>query len=141
MTKYTNASRMRGGTSQKKQVDPIWRGIGCLLILIVPLISYFGSVMLVQAAVEQNWPLPYQLVGYPVIPRSWWVLPGLIPVFTFIQTQANLWAILLFTVLLIVAIGAFVSLLYAIAWKFTGPPALGPYDVAPIRTTAKKYKR
>jgi hypothetical protein len=141
MTKYTVASQRRSGKTGEKTVHPIWRGIGCLMIVFVPLLSYFLATIIVQAAVAGNWPMPYQLLGYPVVPPTLWKVSALSPLWGFIQQQANLYAVLLLTTLFIVAIGALVSVGYAFVYKFAGPPPLGPYDMPPVKTSVKKYKR
>jgi hypothetical protein len=141
MTKYTVASRRRGAKSGEKPVHPIWRGIGCLLILFVPLLSYFLATILVDAAAARNWPVPYQLMGFPVVPPELWKVTSLSPLWGYIQQQANLYAVLLVTTLFIVAIGALVSVAYAFIYRYAGPPALGPYDMPPVKTSVKKYKR
>ena len=140
MTKYTVAHDRR--VREAKQETPaIWRGIGCLMIIFIPLMSYFIATLIVQAAVAQQWPLPYQLMGYPVLPQGLLKVSALSPLWTFIQSQANLYAILLFTVILIVAVGALVSFIYAIAWRYVGPPRYGPLDAPPPKITTKRYKR
>jgi hypothetical protein len=37
------------------KVHPIWRGIGCVLMVILPIMAYFGAVELVQANLRNNW--------------------------------------------------------------------------------------
>ena len=32
----------------KNEVHPIWRGIGCAFIVLIPLLSYFGSLIFLQ---------------------------------------------------------------------------------------------
>jgi hypothetical protein len=140
MTRYTEASR-RAGPSAQPQVPAIWRGIGCLLILIVPLMSYAIAVLTVQAATEKNWPIPYQLVGFPVLPPSLLKVGALAPIWNFIQAQPNLYGIVVFTILFIVVIGAVLSFGYALLYRFVGPPRLGPLDAEQPRIAVKRYKR
>lgn len=140
MTKYTVAQERRVREAQQ-QVPPIWRGIGCLMIIIVPLMSYFLATVIVQIALDQKWPLPYQLMGYPALSQDLLKVSSLAPLWNFIQSQANLYATLLFTVLFIVGIGALVSVVYAVVWRFVGPPRYGPLDAPPPKIAVKRYKR
>src|SRR5512133_1135082 len=112
MTKYTVASR-RGRRTEEQQVNPIWRGIGCIMIVVIPLMAYGIASLVMQIAVAQNWPMPYQLMGYPTMPKEMFLLPGLVPVGLWLQAQQNLYGILLLTVFFIILLGAIVSVLYA----------------------------
>jgi predicted lysophospholipase L1 biosynthesis ABC-type transport system permease subunit len=140
MTKYTVASR-RSASGPEKQVPAIWRGIGCLMFIVIPLMSYAAATLFVQFAVDRDWPMPYQLMGYPVLPAWLMSAAALVPVVTFIQAQQNLWAILLATVFFIVVLGAIISYAYAVMYKYVGPPPLGPLDAPPPSFKVKRYKR
>ncbi len=140
MTKYTVAQERRAREA-KERGSPIWRGIGCLMILFVPVLSYFLATMLVQVAVDQKWPLPYQLMGYPEVSKDLLKISSLTPLWNFIGAQANLYATLMFTVLFIVGIGALISFGYAMVYRFVGPPRYGPLDAPPPKIRTKAYKR
>ncbi len=140
MTKYTVASQRRSQRDEQTTA-PVWRGIGCLLIVGVPLASYILAVLLVQLAVNLNWPMPYQLMGYPVLPPLLSKLQGLVPVVAFIEAQQNLYAILLIAIILIVGLGTLLSLLYSLIYRYMGPPRYGPLDMPPEKAKPKRYKR
>ena len=140
MTKYTVASQRRA-VRQQQATPAIWRGIGCLLILAVPLISFILAAATVQFGMDHQWPLPYQLIGYPVMPNLLWKVPGFVPVLTFIQAQNNLYAVLTLTVVYVVALGTLISLIYAIIYRLVGPSRYGPLDVPPPSIKVKRYKR
>ncbi len=140
MTKYTVASSQRGTKPELQQVAPIWRGIGCLMILIIPIVSYLLSSVAVNFALDQGYPVPSELVGNPVLPPALYQT-GLAPIASFLASQENLYAILALTVLLIVVIGGIVSVVYAAIYKVVGPPRYGPLDVEAPRGRVKRYKR
>jgi hypothetical protein len=139
MTKYTVASR-QSARPEAKQVAPIWRGIGCVMILVIPVLSYLISYWFVHYAADQGLPIPYQLMGNPVMPATLYQT-GLAPVADFIASQQNLYAILLMTVVLIVVFGGVISVIYAMVYRVVGPPRYGPLDVEAPRGRVKRYKR
>jgi hypothetical protein len=141
MTKYSTAQQRRRVTDTEKPLHPVWRGIGCLLILIIPTLSYILATALVQLAVDQNWPMPYQLMGYPVMPVLLWKDVGIVPVLVFIQNQNNLYAILAFTLFFIIFFSTLVSFGYAFIYRFTGPSRYGPLDAPPPKGRVKRYNR
>lgn len=139
MTKYS---------SYNQRVEPkpehphaIWRGIGCLMIVIVPIMSYGLAAITANIAFAQNWPLPYQLLGRPVTPSFLWSLPGLVPILAAIESIDNLYLLLALTLLYIVVLGAIISFGYALVYQIAGPPRLGPLDVERPDIKVKKYKR
>ncbi len=140
MTKYTSAAQRRV-TPRPQGPHPIWRGIGCLMFLIIPLISYLLAAMTVQIALDQNWPMPYQLMGYPSMPPLLWAISSLAPVWAFIEGQKDLYAVLGIAVVYIVVFGAILSLGYALVYRLVGPPRYGPLDAPPPRVSVKRYKR
>jgi hypothetical protein len=140
MTKYTVAKQRRAMNAQP-EIHPLWRGIGCLMMIIVPLISFAAAVLTVNLAVAQNWPMPYQIMGYPVMPPLLMKSDALVPIMLFIEQQQNLYAILLITVAYIVVIGAIVSFAYSFAYRYVGPPRYGPLDMPPPKGRVKRYKR
>jgi hypothetical protein len=140
MTKYTVASQRRSRRDEKT-ISPLWRGVGCLMIVGVPLLSYILALWIVQTAVNLNWPMPYQLMGYPVMPSLLSKSDALVPVVAFIEAQQNLYAILLIAIILIVALGTFLSLIYSFGYRYMGPPRYGPLDEPPQKAAVKRYKR
>ena len=141
MAKYSTYQQRRRVTDTKKPLNPVWRSIGCLLIIIVPTVSYILAAATVQLAVNQNWPMPYQLMGYPVMPDLLWKAGGLTPLLGFIQSQNNLYAVLMVTLVYIVAFSALVSFIYAFVYRYVGPSRYGPQDAPPPKLKVKRYKR
>ena len=111
--------------TRKFEIHPIWRGIGCLLLLIIPVISYAGAVLLVEANQANGWlPISGELARTIVV-------PGLGPV-------RYLLANLVVTVLLSLIGFGLITVLYMFAYRIMGPPQLGPLDAPPIRKTRRR---
>jgi hypothetical protein len=140
MTKYTVAGRRRP-MNEKVQVAPIWRGIGCIMILVVPVLSYIAAYFTVQLAVAQNWPMPYQIMGNPILPSVLMRSDALVPIVLFIEAQQNLYAILLLAIAYIVVFGGLLSFVYSIGYRMMGPPRYGPLDMPPAKGKVKRYTR
>ena len=115
MGKFTKYESTTSKKERPWKIHPIWRGIGCILILIIPVLSYAGSVLLVQANMKNGWvPVPRkmysQLLGLPI----------------------SLAEILVLILLIFIGFGVFV-IFYSSVYKFMGPPKYGPHDAPPIR--------
>lgn len=122
MTKYQSYST-REKTPKKKEIHPIWRGVGFALIILIPILSYASSILLLDANRANGWvKIPQELV------IKGWGDPNL------------LMKIILTVVLSILLYGVF-SLITFVLYSSLGPPRYGPYDVPPVQYRGKRYKR
>lgn len=122
--KFNQGSRMQ---ERPWKIHPIWRGIGCLMMLLIPIMSYAGAVVLVQANLEQGWlPMPRELAQTVTIP--------------FVGDVKEFFALVIVTVLLMIIGFGVVTILYSLIYSAVGPPRLGPLDAPPVRNSPKKKK-
>ncbi len=126
--------------SRIERPHPVWRGIGCILMILVPILSFGLAEITVQNAWAQQY-IPYQLLGNPVMPANWWKLQFFNPLLGFIQAQDNLYGVAIFFIFYLLVIGAFVSVGNAYVYKTLGPPRYGPQDAPPPKMKVRRYKR
>ena len=121
---------------------PVWQGIGCLIIILLPIMSYALADATIQAGIKARWSfLPYELLGAPRFPDfvwKYWQLARLAHPITLID---NLYANLVLTGIYAIILGGLASLGYAIAYRYIGPPRYGPQDIPPPKIKTKPYKR
>ena len=121
MGKYNRLSGQAPPPPPPWKIHPIWRGIGCILFLVGPIIAYIVSDLLVQMAIERRWlPVP------PELSRVFYYRPmGLaIPHF---------YGNLMVTALLLLLGVALIMVLYTLIYALAGPPRYSPLDSPPIR--------
>jgi hypothetical protein len=138
MGKYR--SSVRREEPQAEGPQPIWRGIGCLLIVLVPILSYAAAEVTIPFFQKQGL-VPREMLNTLKTPDWLWVAPILARAFQSVFGRPGIFAILALTVVYIVIIGGFLSVFYAFIYKLTAPPRYGPMDEPPIRKKIKKYKR
>ena len=140
MGKYTSYVR-QAPKPRNRGVHPVMRGIGCIMMVIVPILAWGLAVWLVDYGVQHGWPIPPNWLGrisvYP------WLLSirGLAPIWNFLLVQDRLIAHVIFTIAIIVVIGGIMSVIYGYIYSIFGPPRYGPQDAPPIRVKVKRYKR
>jgi hypothetical protein len=122
------------------EVHPIWRGIGCLMMVLIPLVSVVGALVLIDTGTKKGWPFPYELLGYPRLPAMAYSIPVISDIARTISSVNNLYAIAVFSLLLMILGFAVISLVYASAFKVVGPSRYTPLD-APEIPRGKRYKR
>ncbi len=140
MSKYQTYAR-KSRPPRRNEPHPIWRGIGCVIILFVPVLSYILSTIAVDYALKSGIQIPAGLLGSPVMPDWLFVVPGLVGFLNWIESQYNLYAYLLMALFFAVALGGVMSLVYAILYRIAGPPRYTELDAPPPSVKTKKYTR
>ena len=140
MGKYTSHAR-QAPRRERGVVHPVMRGIGCIMIIVVPILAYGASVLLVNYGVGHGWPIPPNWLGAPTFHPLLWRLQGIAVILTFLQAQNNLIANTIFTIAVTVLIGGIMSMIYGYIYTLFGPPRYGPTDSPPERVKVKKYTR
>ncbi len=109
-------------------IHPIWRGIGCLMMILIPIMSYAGASLLVQANIARRWvPIPAELARSINVP--------------FLGDVRYLLAILALAVFLSLVGFGVLTAVYSVVYKVLGPPQYGPLDAPPLRRTAARRRR
>ncbi len=141
MGKYTFARR-EPPKPRNMGVHPLMRGIGCVMMVLVPILSYGIAVLLVPVLVARGVPIPPGWLGLPAFPPL--LLSGrgfASQLIIFLASQNNLIANVVFAIAIIVVLGGIMSIIYGYMYSIFGPPRYGPQDAPPPRAKAKPYKR
>jgi hypothetical protein len=140
MGKYRSSSRIR--TAPKTDgPHAIWRGIGCFMMLIIPVISIAAGSLTVSYGIDHKWPLPYELMGTPQLPGLFYKSNGLMTILGPLLSIKNLYAIATISIMVMIFLSGIISLIYAVVYRMTGPSRYGPTDAPPPKIKTKKYSR
>jgi hypothetical protein len=139
MGKYTTYQKKPPVRSNEPH--PVWRGIGCVIWLILPVISYGLSAMTVSYAVKKGIQFPSAITGYPVMPGILFRIPGLVVLLNWLQSQYNLYTILLVAFFFVVMLAGAIAIIYALMYRASAPPRYSGVDAPPMNIKVKKYKR
>jgi hypothetical protein len=109
------------------QIHPIWRGLGCIMLILIPIISFLGAYILTTEGIITD-------LGIPYPPQ----FASLLFSFNFLgTTYAVDMMTLIITGLLIIIGFAALMIIYSIMYSALGPPRYGPLDAKPERYKAK----
>ena len=131
---------MKHVEQKAKGPHPIWRGIGCGLILLVPILSFAAATVSMPLFLYRGW-VPQQLLFTPQIPNWLNYAPGLAQIVQFLFGRYAIFAILLLTFVYIIILGGVFSVLYAFMYRVMAPSRYGPMDAPPPKVKIKKYRR
>ncbi|MBI4732244.1 MAG: hypothetical protein HY781_09010 [Chloroflexi bacterium] len=137
MTKYSKYQRK---SPPRKVMNPLWRGVGCLLMLIVPAMAYGIGYAFLQEA-KRRALVPPGLLGYIHFPDWVWGKPVLDPLARFFGGLQDVWAMLIFFLATLFILTGLVSLIYSMVYQFVGPPRYTELDAPPSGRKTKEYKR
>lgn len=116
MSKYTQTFQRPSKKPRPWNVHPIWRGIGCILIILIPIISFAGATLLVQENLKQRWvQIPEELQRSFDVPSVGQVL----------------FADLAVAFILMVIGFGLLTIIYALIYRMFGPSPYGPMDAPP----------
>jgi len=139
MGKYSSNAH-RKAAPPRNRIPPAVRGIGCITMVLVPVLAYGTAILLVNGP-GRSWPIPATWFGAPHLPAIMFKLQGLSPITGFLMAQNNLTANLVFAVAITLVIYAVMSIIYGYIYNMFGPSKYGPTDVPPPRVKTKKYTR
>ena len=141
MGKYSNTFTQKE-LPKKNQTHEIWKSLGCLMMLIVPIISIASAYEIVNwiITIDRRY-IPYQLRGIPRPPDFVYNSDGLLAIFKFITGYENFYAIAIASILFMILIGGLISMVYAAVYSRVGPSRYGPLDAPPQKVKVTKKSR
>jgi hypothetical protein len=111
MPKYNQYPQASAPKKEKSKIHPVWRGIGCIMIVVIPLISYLAASFIINNRSEFSWVL---------IPQD----------IVFVQMSDPLfWVKILYAVIIAMALFLLIGIITFVIDRFFGPPKRGKYDV------------
>jgi hypothetical protein len=139
MGKYNKFQSKRPEARYK--IHPAWTGIGCIMIVIVPIMSWAASVELIKLAKAQGWPIMRQLAGYVRLPETFYTTPILDGVARYISSIPDFSALVLFFLVILLVLSGILSFSYAAVYRVVGPPRYTSEDAPAPRVKTKRYTR
>lgn len=126
---------------RSKEPHEIWRGIGCLMILILPAISFSAASETIKYGLANKWPIPYQFLHTLRLHDIFYSTSGLRTIFNPISRIPNFFGILLIGLLYMLILSGTISIVYAVVYRIVGPGRYGPTDAPPSKHKATKKSR
>ena len=128
---FSSEKYKRGSQDRPWKVNPVWRGIGCILFVIIPIMSWFASALILQN--YRNISLPPILTQVLTLPTTQIAeIDHVIYQINHYMHSVHFVAGQLFLTILFCFLGyGILAFIYAILYRVAGPPRYGPFDVPP----------
>lgn len=140
MSKYRSNS-VKAVKERSGQPHFLWRGIGCVMMLVIPVMSAAIAYEIINYGLNNNWPIPFQLLGTPRYPDLFYRSSGMMIILSPITAIRHFYAYAVGTLIFMILIGGVMSLIYAFVYRMVGPAQYGPLDAPPPNIKIKRYKR
>jgi hypothetical protein len=132
---------MREAKTKERETHPVWRGIGCMIIGLVPILSYATAVVTYPMFSSRGL-VPRDLRVTMQMPNWMWSInPGLTSGIQKLVGNPQFLPMVLLTLIYIMVLGSLFSIVYSMMYRTLNPKRYGPMDAPPIRAKTKKYKR
>jgi len=119
-----------------KGIHPIWRGIGCLMLLIIPMIAFAAADTFFDQASD------LRIFGSTVFPNTGIMYRVFFSFEIFGDTTVRFTFFhLVFTILFCVVGYLIFSFIYAVVYRVSGPPQYGPTDSPPLRRSKPRRRK
>lgn len=127
---------------KKEELPAAWRGIGCVLMIVLPIMSFTAAIVLLELPIVRNffYKASPALFGHPSLPPILWKVKSLTPFFNMVYSWTDLEARLILALIVLLALSTVIGVLYAAMYRSVNQ-RYGPKDVPPSRRKVKKYKR
>jgi hypothetical protein len=130
------SSRARQREERPWKIHPVWRGIGCALIILVPVMAWAGADIFME--VKPFFEMPKELLDpviIPVTPNSQANL--IIDFFNRLLSGVQYGHFFFTAVFSFLGFGV-LSVLYGLFYRIAGPPRYSQFDVKPIRSPKRR---
>jgi hypothetical protein len=113
------------------KINPVWRGIGCILLLLVPIMSWYATSLFLQS--NEKIVLPWELTKIVAIPytRIAQIDKVILPINRYFNATGFVFGQVFFTIIFSFIGFGVMAFLYALLYRVAGPPRYGPFDVPP----------
>ena len=127
---------------EEKQLPAGQRGIGCLMFLLLPTVSYVAASELLKVTEIRHffYRVSPALFGAPSFPKLLWEIKPIDPLLRVIYSWTDVEANILLGLLVLLALSGLVAVIYAIAYGAVGPSKYGKMDAPPERRKTKKSR-
>lgn len=126
---FSSQQYRKGNKERPWTIHPVWRGIGCLLLLLVPIMAWFAAGLVIKSSLSSLFPYEFsQVIVIPFIHVA--ALDKLILQANYYFQNTNFMFGQVFLTVIFSFIGfGIIALLYAIIYRVAGPPRYGPFDI------------
>lgn len=113
MPKYDQYQSRKPVEDKNEKVHPIWRGIGCVMVVVIPFLAYSAVFYIFNNRINFPWFTIPQEIVFPTIKDPYLLVK------------------ILYTIIFAFVLYLIMGIITFVINKFFGPSKKGPYDIKP----------
>lgn len=125
----------------KNEIHPVWRGIGCIMTVITPIISWAAAAVLIDFGKSQNWQFLAEMSGTYRFSAIFYQIPIINVAANYLSSIPYLIPLIMFFVLFLILFSGIFAFINAVLYRSFGPPRYGELDAPAPRVKTKRYTR
>ena len=130
-------------SNKNKQLPAGRRGIGCMLAMILPVVSYVAAIGLLDIKEVKTvvYRISPTLFGPPTIPSLIWKIKAIRPFLDLVYSWKDLEANLLLGLFILLILWGVIGSIYSAIYNVVSPSRYGKLDAPPSRRKSTKKSR
>ncbi len=133
MGKYQSFDRVKR-EERPWQIHPIWRGIGCIMILLILVMAYAATDLSIKSNIL---PLPPEMNNGLHVPAVIHIPYINFNIPTFWEGTIQYRFMFYYAIFVVLGFGL-LTVIYSILYRFIGPPRYSQIDAGPMRTHRRR---
>jgi hypothetical protein len=125
----------------RNEIHPVWRGIGCIIVLLTPIISWAAMMVLLDFGKSQKWSFIYGMATTVRFPDIFYTTPYVKIAANYLSGIPYLAAMVLFFIMFLILFSGVFAVLNAMLYRMIGPPRYTRIDEPAPRVKTKRYTR
>jgi len=128
---------------EKKRLPAGQRGVGCIMMVLLPIISYVtaGELLKIKAIRHFFYKATPSLFGKPAISKMLWEIKSIVPFLLKIYSWTDVKIKILLGLIVLLALSAVFGFIYAIIYNAVTPSRYSGLDAPPPKRRATKKSR
>jgi hypothetical protein len=133
MPKY-NSSQYRQVKPRRWKVHPVWRGVGLIFIVLIPIMAFAAAIMVVRTNIQAHWfDIPVELTKSYAVPQF---IRQIVP-----DLDRLYYVDIAFAVGFMIVGFGILTVIYAFLYGMMGPSRYSPIDSPPIKSSPHRSPR
>jgi len=120
------------------KVHPIWRGIGCFMAILIPIMAWAGAIVMMSSNAplklpdQFNQPVIFKLTEYA------WLNQAILWLNANLGGRGLNFSLVTYFVIFLLVGYLVLVILYGVLYRLMGPPKYGPLDSPPIKNSPRR---
>jgi len=135
---YSTSKYDKGRKERPWTVHPIWRGIGCFMVILIPIMAWAGMNVVMQSALVTKLPASFTQPVYFKLTDYDFVNAVVLWLNANLGERGFTFGMVIFFLGFMLVGSLLLVILYGVLFRMMGPPKYGPQDSPPVKSNPRR---